>query len=100
MENLPVVFQKIVGDDTPMTSPPQDFGTHDGNSEMFPQFHEGFQSLVEFPSQCIISIIVKTLHMPECIALCANRFRARTSPPKLPNMTVANPIWRQFGYKA
>lgn len=68
-----VIKQKIIGDDPPVTAPPENFRTHQRNRCRVSQCNQLFKTAMKILSLSLISVIMKTLHSPVSVGF--NRHR-------------------------
>jgi len=64
--------QQIIGDDSPMASPPYGFGAHDGTGGRMTKFLQPRQCVSECLAEGVIRVIVKTLILPKRVDVRRN----------------------------
>ena len=65
MENAFARANEIIGDDPPVTAPPNRFRTHDDRALLVPQVAERDQTVVELLGQCVVGVVPKARVFPE-----------------------------------
>lgn len=75
-----LIEEKIIGDDAAVASPPDRFRTHQREALVAAKSHQFFESGGKFTTQCVVGIVVKTLHTPQRVDAFVDA-RLLRSPP-------------------
>ncbi len=67
VQNGFTVYQQVVGNDAPVTAPPDGLGTHDGTSVFPTQCDQFAKAIMERVGKRVIGKIVKALVLPETV---------------------------------
>lgn len=69
MIDLLTAGKQIIGNDTPMTAPPDGFRAHQHTALLATLLDKLIQSSLKICRECVISVILETLILPEIIGV-------------------------------